>query len=386
MKRIFFRGFAELRAIAAILVIFHHIELYKFKDGKSFSLINTPLKYLVKHIGENAVYIFFVLSGFLITYLLFSEKKVTNTINIKKFYLRRILRIWPLYYLILFISFLIIPFFVNHSLALQNEDHYYKMIRLFQESPYIPIVLFILFLPNFALSFKPAVVGASQSWSVGVEEQFYILWPHIINKVTNKTTLIIIFSLISLAPVFANSIGFINKETGEEVMFFVDLIPIHYMAIGAIGGFMKFHYSQLVYKIFSRADLFIFNTIILIVFFFLDFDFVFKYLCFGFTILFEIIFISQENFRFNLRNKQLEKIGNISYGVYMYHPMVMYACFSFFNSMIDFENQYLFNLAIYVSISLISFLVSHLSFVFFESKFIQYKKAKFTIIKSGKQQ
>ena len=383
MKRIFFKGFAELRAISAILVVFHHIELYKFRDDKSFSLFDTPVKYFVSHIGENAVYTFFVLSGFLITYLLFSEKKATDTINIKKFYLRRILRIWPLYYLILIISFFIIPFFATHSLMLQNEDHYYKMIRLFQESPYIPLLLLVLFLPNFALAFKAPVIGASQSWSVGVEEQFYILWPHIINKVTNKTTLIIVFSLISLTPFFASVIGFINQDAGKKVMFFIDLIPIHYMAIGAIGGFMKFHYAQLVHKIFSRASLFILNTLLLIVFVFLDFDFTLKYLCFGFTILFEIICISQENFRFNLRNQQLEKIGNISYGVYMYHPMIMYACFSFFNSVVDFENQYLFNLAIYLSIGGISFLVSHVSFVNFESKFIKYKNAKFTIIKSG---
>jgi len=47
------------------------------------------------------VTVFFVLSGFLITYLLMQERTETNTISIKDFYIRRILRIWPLYYLII---------------------------------------------------------------------------------------------------------------------------------------------------------------------------------------------------------------------------------------------------------------------------------------------
>ncbi|MGB1286338.1 MAG: acyltransferase, partial [Aggregatilineales bacterium] len=48
--------------------------------------------------GPNAVLMFFVLSGFLITYLMLVEIERTDTLNIKKFYVRRSLRIWPLYY------------------------------------------------------------------------------------------------------------------------------------------------------------------------------------------------------------------------------------------------------------------------------------------------
>ena len=69
--------------------------------------------------GELGVVIFFVLSGFLITYLLLAEKKEYNTIDVRKFYLRRILRIWPLYFLILSTSLTVL--FIVPALQLSND-------------------------------------------------------------------------------------------------------------------------------------------------------------------------------------------------------------------------------------------------------------------------
>ena len=64
MKKIYFKGLSELRAIAALFVIFHHIELYKHRDGL-LSLYDSFLNYFISHLGKNGVYIFFVLSGLL---------------------------------------------------------------------------------------------------------------------------------------------------------------------------------------------------------------------------------------------------------------------------------------------------------------------------------
>ena len=101
--KIFFKGLNELRAIAALAVLFHHVELFKNKEGFS-SLLNFKYSsYLISHIGRNGVNLFFVLSGFLITFLLLQEKENNSTIMLKKFFLRRIFRIWPLYYFILII-------------------------------------------------------------------------------------------------------------------------------------------------------------------------------------------------------------------------------------------------------------------------------------------
>ncbi len=74
MNKVYFKGLAEIRALAALWGIFHHLELYKHR-GEISSLYDTPFNYFISHLGKNGVYIFFVLSGFLITYLLLTEKK-----------------------------------------------------------------------------------------------------------------------------------------------------------------------------------------------------------------------------------------------------------------------------------------------------------------------
>src|SRR5262245_16271974 len=103
--RIYFRNLNGLRFIAALLVIIHHIEQLKY----IFGMPNNFSSSFVQIIGELGVILFFVLSGFLITYLLLEEEKRTDTIAVRNFYLRRILRIWPLYFLIVIIALAILP-------------------------------------------------------------------------------------------------------------------------------------------------------------------------------------------------------------------------------------------------------------------------------------
>ena len=145
MKKIYFPGLTEVRAIAAILVIIHHIELYKHRQ-EMYSLYDTFLNPFISSLGKAGVYIFFTLSGFLISYLLLCERKKNGHINIIKFYTRRALRIWPLYYLILLLSWLLIPSLANYFNFLQNETYYYDNILKFTSSPYLTIVLFIFML------------------------------------------------------------------------------------------------------------------------------------------------------------------------------------------------------------------------------------------------
>src|SRR5579863_968679 len=90
---LYFKGLNGVRAIAALIVLVCHIDQFS-------RLFNVQKIGFYEHgMASYAVDMFFVLSGYLITYLLFAEKEKTGTIRLKKFYLRRILRIWPLYYL-----------------------------------------------------------------------------------------------------------------------------------------------------------------------------------------------------------------------------------------------------------------------------------------------
>ena len=378
MGRIYFKGLNEIRAIAALSVMFHHIELYKHRSHMA-SLYDTPLLDFIGNLGKNGVYIFFVLSGFLITYLLLAEKTQRAAIDLKKFYIRRILRIWPLYYLIVFLSFAILPLLAQNSTALQNETFYYSCIESLVASPWLALLLFLLFLPNLALTLRPPVAGASQAWSVGVEEQFYLIWPQLIERIKKKY-LPAAFVLIAFLPLWVYLLGFVSVKAQKIAHVMINILPIYLMATGGIGAYLLFYLKAQIEFYFRNGFLFMANTAILIGLLF----FPLNKILFGFIVMLEILFIIQDNFRFNLRNRFLDKIGEISYGVYMYHPMIMYFSYAFYNSVIRVDKTgTMYQVLIYCTIPLLTIFVSQLSYRFFEKRFILYKNRKFTIIASG---
>ena len=169
-EKVYFPNLNGLRFIAALLVVIHHVEQLKLKFGFANNWHNP----FVNISGRLGVLLFFVLSGFLITYLLLAEKKKTGTISIRKFYVRRALRIWPLYYLIVFLGLFILP----EMSCLRMPEYTIEVKDNFLSK----LSLFILMLPNLALVLFSPVPYLSQSWSIGVEEQFYLIWPNIFKK------------------------------------------------------------------------------------------------------------------------------------------------------------------------------------------------------------
>ena len=105
---IHFPNLNGLRFIAAFLVFIHHSEQIKGVFGMPNYWKSIPA---IFEIGKLGVHLFFVLSGFLITYLLFTEIDLASKINLKNFYVRRILRIWPLYFLLVFLGLAAFPNF-----------------------------------------------------------------------------------------------------------------------------------------------------------------------------------------------------------------------------------------------------------------------------------
>jgi peptidoglycan/LPS O-acetylase OafA/YrhL len=367
-KKIHFKGLNYLRAIAALSVVFHHIELYKSNLNIS-GLYDTKWKIFINSLGKNGVYLFFVLSGFLITYLLFSEKKTELRINVRKFYLRRILRIWPLYYLIFLISFLFLPILVEVLPFLKNDMVFYSKIIYLRNHYFELFILFLFFLPNLALLRGGSVAGASQTWSVGVEEQFYLLWPWII-KSSGKYFLFSLFFLIAfLYPNLHNILlegGFqLNLHWFKDM---VQLFPIHFMAMGAIVALIQFEYGEL-------AKRFLFNKIV----FPIAVIFVISLLFFpGHSIIFGIscafLILSIINSEFSFTNKWVNKLGVISYGIYMFHPILMFITFGIINTFIPLEKGlFMYNLFLYSIIFIFTIGVSLFSYKYFESRFLNMK-------------
>ena len=148
--KVYFENLNAIRFIAALLVIFHHIEQVKsafqlpnFNDNTSFLLI-----------GKLGVLLFFVLSGFLITYLLFKELEVTKTINVKYFYIRRILRIWPLYFFIILLAIFVFPYIVFLQTGMTTKEMIWDQLGY-------KLLFFILFLPQVVL----IGFGVGYSWA-----------------------------------------------------------------------------------------------------------------------------------------------------------------------------------------------------------------------------
>ena len=175
MKKDYFPALTGIRAIAAYMVYIHHFNPFKAPIfGQSVHDFFNEF-----HVG---VTIFFVLSGFLITYLLLKEEEATGTIEVKKFYIRRMLRIWPLYYLLMGMGFFVFPY-----LALtQGPINYTTLFSNYSSN----FIFFLFLMPNVAYILNSAIPFISQMWSVGVEEQFYFQWPLLMKKVKNKEVLL----------------------------------------------------------------------------------------------------------------------------------------------------------------------------------------------------
>ena len=160
MKLKYLPGLNTLRFFAAAFVVISHANISLDKLG----IYPASTRAFVNR-GGDAVDFFFTLSGFLITYLLIAEVNNTGTISIKQFYLRRVYRIWPLYFLVVAIGFILLGYIYP---ALYHQPFFdFKIPE--------GLLMFIFFIPNYAAKNFP--VGLlNPLWSIGVEEQFYLFW------------------------------------------------------------------------------------------------------------------------------------------------------------------------------------------------------------------
>jgi len=366
----FIKGLNEIRAIAAFGVLWCHIELYKQREGFP-SLYEGVFERFIDGLGKNMVDIFFVLSGFLITLLLLIEQKKNNVISIKKFYIRRILRIWPLYFLLVIISFFVIPPIVLNSDWFLTETHYYKLISTVDYDRALPY--FLVFLSNVALVLRLIIPGASQSWSISVEEQFYIFWPWVVRIFRNYLLpFLVIFIVFKVLLNHAND--FISLSGNEKIVLkVIKSIRIEMMALGGLGAYLLFDNNTLYTKLCQ------FKWLPYIVISVLGMMLLFnqKGLLFGVvaTLLFSYIYANQTKIR---EFKIFSDLGKISYGIYMYHPLVMFLCFSVLNK---FELSTLsYNLLAYSSIIFGTILISRLSYKFVEGRFLKLKNRVYSLI------
>lgn len=366
-KSVYFENLNGLRFIAAFLVIIHHIEQLK-------SIMKLPNYWdnpMIKIFGGAGVILFFALSGFLITYLLYVEKEVTLTIDLKKFYIRRILRIWPLYFIIVFLALFIFPHL--NFLSINGFDKNIVCGHLIQK-----LILFVFFAPNLVLVIFGVIPFASQTWSIGVEEQFYLIWP-VLNKYINNKLLVILVLLFGfiLLKYILNYLPYSNI-----LLSLYELTPMGCMAIGAFFayvGFEKNRFAAIITKFLFRIESQIIATFILVLL--LSYGFHFRYFdkeiyAFLFGILI-INFAMNKKCLVSLENEILNYLGKISYGLYMYHLVAIVICLKLLMYFNLVTNYYLYPTSI-----LLTIIIASLSYFYIEKAFIKLK-IKYSQIISG---
>lgn len=375
-NKLFFKGLNELRAIAALGVVIHHIEQFKGMNGLRVS--NANLSFLIHNLGRASVHLFFVLSGFLITFLLLQEKNNNNgRINILKFYFRRIFRIWPLYYLIMLISFIVIPLLSNFQIFEHNTS-LLSFINDPDSSSLKTIVLYIIFLPQFA----NFVVGASQSWSIGLEEQFYLLMPLALSIFNRRIffALVLILSVIYFSLTIEVNKMFSVSSFVVHVFKFLKYFNFQFLLIGVIGGYLYF-FNLVKIASFTKSKIIYISLIFLTLFlsFIMVFEYRLNHFILGILFLLLILFTINDTNQLVLKNKKLSYLGKISYGIYMYHVFVLFLIFPWANKYFleKTGDDIVYNLFLYVTSFLFTILLSILSYEFLESKFIRIKDLKF---------
>jgi peptidoglycan/LPS O-acetylase OafA/YrhL len=363
----YFNGLNALRFFAAYFVVLHHAEQIRMK----YAMFNWKQHTLFNN-GSISVTFFFVLSGFLITYLLLKEQNNTGGISIKKFYTRRILRIWPLYFLLVTIGTIVIPF------LLQMINYDYEMPYHFKD-----VILYYLFFAPFMVNILYGHHLLEALWSIGVEELFYIIWAPLF-KFLKKHILAIIVSVILLKLILSLILNYI--EMNNYIVSVIGMLKFEAMAIGGLGAYMVFKSKSDISKkrLFSfPVQVGVFLFMILYLFFrisLIEKSLTFKWL-FSTPILSEYLLMAifvwliinvslNPKTLMKLNNKYLNFLGEISYGIYMYHMIIVFGMVLIFKSKLDGLNNILSSAIFYTLLTASVIIVSYLSKKFFENYFL----------------
>ena len=336
------------RAIAAIVVMIGHIELFRQNNwgGSLFNMVPS---------GHTAVMMFFVISGFLITFLLAKEKEKYGTISLKDFYLRRVLRILPLYYLILLGSSL---FFVATP-------------------KFSTIAYAITILPNISHAIGCGWSVSPQIWAIGVENLFYIFFPLIMLFVPNKRMLLLLLIMTVGLAILPHAIDFVNVRTIQneslahfnQKFFFCNKFDS--LLIGCLAGF-AFAENHKLLKIIYNKWLFWGCAIAAIVMWggnieTKHFNDELMSLLFAIVIL-NVCTNTQLNITFE--NRVTKFLGKISYGLYVYHWIILLLVFKFLPT----EGTSFYTIVLYVVVIMATILVAWLSYETYEKFFLNLKK------------
>ncbi|MBK8873800.1 MAG: acyltransferase [Bacteroidia bacterium] len=370
-KKVYFENLDGLRFLCFLSVFFFH----SFHTEYDFIKDNPVYTFIKKDLfgnGNLGVNFFFVLSGFLITFLLIEEKKLNRQIDLRNFWIRRILRIWPLFYFCVFFGFVMFPMIKEFFGQVPNET----------ASP----LMYLTFLNNFDIirSGLPDSSVLGVLWSVAIEEQFYLLWP------------VILFALpvrnywMAFAAIIVSSLFYRAMNDSPLLHEHHTLSCIGDMAIGAFGAWMISESKKFkeLFENLKKYQIAIIYILFGLVFLFRDevmfSSFPLRIFERSIIALIMLSIILEQNYAknslFKMSDfKRISKLGTITYGLYCLHFIGILVATTITKKLgINTELYQVLFLDTFLALGFTIFIAS-ISYRFYETPFLKLKN-KFAYI------
>lgn len=387
----YIKPFDGMRGIGALMIILYHF------PGKYFTISH----------GWEFMQMFFVMSGYLITLVLLEDKEKYNFKNFSiYFYVKRILRLFPLYFLYLFFWVFVYFIFENKLIHLASKDVVQHAAYLFTYT--FNYMTFINYLAGFDYH---STILTTHLWTLSVEEQFYLIFPFLVFFLKKETLKKVVLAAIIIAPIFRIFFYFFLKDLNPNDVAWVSQnlvrIPFSQMdsiAIGAALALFNFEWIKAPVKLFwilTILMVIIYSLNMAYVYFvegttyyeitygkklaenWMTHNFLFSYLITLVNIWCAIAMfciVRGNNIKWLLENKILVFIGKLSYGIYIMHLPIMFFCGIVLNA-IPFIGNHRYNIFVeafsFGFFFVVLLLISYISFHFYEMKFIKMRNKLF---------
>lgn len=347
----YLKSLDALRFLSFVAIFTFHFNINAIGDG---TVIKTVLA--IKNSLFLGVDFFFVLSSFLLTYLALNEYKNTSNFSFKKFMMRRVLRIWPLYFLMILAGFVVLPVLsskLQTAVTLPPLGYYLIFASNFYN---VPHVFFLMFL-----------------WSIAVEEQLYLMFAlvykffifHLKTICVGMLTAYLIFIVMASKfdwNVYTNTINYLPNFAAGALLALLfttnSLNKITLLSSAAIVSIYATTFLLIVLSINLTSGIFSQLISKLLMCFF-----------FAFAIV-EQLHLKNSPLKLD-RFSILTWLGKRTYGLYCYHGIV-FTLYTFVPA--HFKTGVANQLIAYVATMLLTFLLAAISYRFFESPFLLLKK------------
>ena len=354
----YFKGIDVLRFICASGVLFHHSTLILNEKG-----IATKAESLHRYSGAFFLDVFFIISGFLISLILIKEFQL-GTFSLKNFYARRIIRIWPLYFLLVLLKIFLVPL-VNH--------YPWEQLKM-------QILFACTFTVNYQLILSTITPEYTILWSVCIEEHIYLLLPLLLFIFRGKFRTI---GWVLVATGFLSWLYFKNipSVSGMNTPYFVSSSYFYYFGIGTLIAYFYNAGVRLKNLFMPLAQLAVLLILVLVVFNIIPYNYsvaqnlVITGLLGGYL----VWAAAQEEFVIRLSVPVSKYLGNISFSIYMVHIMIVNAMIKAFTHGNVKFGEALYGWGLPLCVLFITMGVSTLLYYFFERPILKLKKRYTTV-------